>query len=105
VVPFYPVVPNSLIKIKYIKKNSYTKIMQGNLNDLDINLRCREKSLSYAEAAVCHPGLDFPLLQGYFKAVCFNSALYFKGKPRFILQSKKIPPQLRNWTLLFNRCS
>lgn len=59
--------------------------MQGNLNDLDINLRYRERSLSYTVAAVCHPGLDFALLQGYFKAICFDSALYFKGKSRFML--------------------
>lgn len=63
--------------------------MQGNWNDLDINLRYRERSLNYTVAAKRHSGLDFPFLQGYFKTTCSDSVLYFKGKSRFMLRSKE----------------
>lgn len=49
----------------------------------------RHRSLNYAVAAVYSPVLDFPLLQGYFKAIYFDSTLYVKGKSKFMLQSKK----------------
>lgn len=63
--------------------------MQGNVNDLAINLGIQTQKPELCLAAVYSPVLDFPLLQGYFKAIYFDSTLYVKGKSKFMLQSKK----------------